>query len=56
VIVSKEDIERGMEVYDTYGRKPNRVFYMNYGFLEDGNDMNVADLYTCLSSRDMLYI
>ncbi len=54
--MAKEDIEKGMEVYDTYGRKPNRMFYMNYGFLEDGNDMNVADIYSCISARDILFI
>jgi histone-lysine N-methyltransferase SETD3 len=55
VITAKSDIDKGTEIYDTYGRKLNRVFYSNYGFLEDGNDLNVADIHTCLSARDSLY-
>lgn len=55
VITANNDIEKGTEIYDTYGRKPNRMFYSNYGFLEDGNDLNVADVYKCISSLDPLY-
>lgn len=53
--MAKNDIEKGAEIYDTYGRKYNRMFYSSYGFLEDGNDMNVADIYTCISARDKLF-
>lgn len=55
MITAKSDIEKGTEIYDTYGRKLNRIFYSNYGFLEDGNDLNVADINVCLNENDRLF-
>lgn len=40
VIESVEDIERGSEVFDSYGRKCNSRFLLNYGFVMPNNDAN----------------
>ena len=37
VITAEADIESGLEVFDTYGNKASKTFYLHYGFLEDGN-------------------
>ena len=33
VIEACDDIERGAQVYDSYGRKCNSRFFLNYGFI-----------------------
>ena len=40
VIESDEDIERNEQVYDSYGRKCNSRFLLNYGFIVEDNDAN----------------
>lgn len=40
IIESNEDIEKGEPVYDSYGRKCNSRFLLNYGFIVEGNDAN----------------
>lgn len=40
VIESLEDIARGEQVYDSYGRKCNSRFFLNYGFIVLDNDAN----------------
>lgn len=37
-----KDIKRGQQIYDTYGAKPNTAFLLNYGFLLEQNDENIA--------------
>lgn len=34
------DIEAGSELFDSYGKKCNSRFLLNYGFIEDDNDAN----------------
>lgn len=38
------------ELYDSYGRKSNHRFFINYGFLEDDNDANCCYLWDGLNS------
>ena len=35
-----EDIKRGEQVYDSYGKKCNSRFFLNYGFINLNNDAN----------------
>ena len=37
-IKGKADIKKGEEVFDSYGRKPNHVFLLYYGFIEEINN------------------
>src|SRR4051812_31982712 len=40
IIESLEDIKRGEQVCDSYGRKCNSRFLLNYGFINMDNDAN----------------
>lgn len=40
VIEANENIPKGEVVYDSYGRKCNSRFLLNYGFIVEGNDAN----------------
>eukprot|EP01017_Pseudomicrothorax_dubius_P027102 TRINITY_DN3084_c0_g1_i10.p2 TRINITY_DN3084_c0_g1~~TRINITY_DN3084_c0_g1_i10.p2 ORF type:complete len:598 (-),score=164.66 TRINITY_DN3084_c0_g1_i10:1899-3692(-) len=40
IIESLEDIPRGEQVYDSYGKKCNSRFFLNYGFIVLNNDGN----------------
>jgi len=40
VIEECEDIERGDQIYDSYGKKCNTRFLLNYGFINLNNDGN----------------
>lgn len=40
VLHSMGEIEPGLELFDSYGKKCNSRFFLNYGFLEDHNDSN----------------
>ena len=33
-----EDIEAGQPIFDTYGKKCNSRFFLNYGFIDKDND------------------
>jgi hypothetical protein len=37
---SIEDCQAGEEMFDSYGKKCNSRFLINYGFIEDDNDGN----------------
>ena len=38
VVKATEDLERGQEIFDTYGQKSNADFFMYYGFLIPQNE------------------
>ena len=38
VIEALDDIKRGEQVYDSYGKKCNTRFLLNYGFINPNND------------------
>ena len=40
IIEASDDIARGDQVYDSYGRKCNSRFFLNYGFINLNNDAN----------------
>ena len=40
MIEACEDIERGDQIYDSYGKKCNTRFLLNYGFINLNNDGN----------------
>lgn len=40
IIEANEDIPRGEQVYDSYGKKCNSRFFLNYGFINLNNDAN----------------
>ena len=40
IIEALEDIKRGEQVYDSYGKKCNTRFLLNYGFINLNNDAN----------------
>lgn len=40
IIEAVEDIRRGDQVYDSYGKKCNTRFLLNYGFINLENDAN----------------
>ena len=43
-MINKEDISRGSPVYDSYGKKCNSRFFLNYGFINLNNDGNEVNL------------
>ncbi len=55
VIESDEDIERNDQVYDSYGRKCNSRFLLNYGFIVEENDANEVAV-TIFINRDDPFI
>ena len=40
IIEALEDIKRGEQIYDSYGKKCNTRFLLNYGFINLNNDAN----------------
>ncbi len=55
IIESKEHITRGEQVFDSYGRKCNSRFLLNYGFIVENNDANEVPLTVALDQADPLY-
>lgn len=51
-IKAKEEIERGDQIYDTYGMKSNADFFCNYGFLIPENERNTYAIRIQLKSTD----
>lgn len=52
IIESLEDIKRGDQVYDSYGKKCNTRFLLNYGFINLDNDANEYPIKVSLSEDD----
>ena len=55
VIEATEDILRGEQIYDSYGRKCNSRFFLNYGFINPNNDANEVPIYVKFSQSDPGY-
>jgi len=55
IIESKENIERGEQVYDSYGKKCNSRFFLNYGFINENNDANEVPIKIYLDEDDPLH-
>ena len=50
-----EDIKRGEQVYDSYGKKCNTRFLLNYGFINLENDANEYPFTVNLSENDIYF-
>jgi len=44
VIEALKDIDRNEQIYDSYGKKCNSRFFLNYGFIVENNDGNEVPL------------
>lgn len=51
VIEACDDIPRGAQVYDSYGRKCNSRFFLNYGFINQPNDANEVPIIVHLNKE-----
>ena len=52
IIEATDDIKRGQQVYDSYGKKCNTRFLLNYGFINLNNDANEFPLVIHLDTDD----
>ena len=52
IIEALEDIKRGEQVYDSYGKKCNTRFLLNYGFINLDNDANEFPLTVVMDEND----
>lgn len=50
-----DDLPKNSELYDSYGKKCNSRFLLNYGFVEDDNDANEISFKLSLDENDPLY-
>lgn len=55
IIEACDDIPRGSQVYDSYGRKCNSRFFLNYGFINMNNDANEVPIIVHLNKEDPGY-
>jgi histone-lysine N-methyltransferase SETD3 len=55
IIEAKVTIERGNQVYDSYGKKCNSRYFLNYGFTVENNDANEVPIKISLDEEDKLY-
>jgi len=55
VITTLMSIGRNEEVFDSYGRKCNSRFFVNYGFVPEHNEDNEAILTFAMDNQDDLY-
>ncbi|ETO26066.1 SET domain containing protein [Reticulomyxa filosa] len=56
VVTALQTIEKNTEVFDSYGRKCNSRFFVNYGFSLEDNEDNEASLTFELSRSDPQYL
>ena len=49
-----EDIKRGEQIYDSYGKKCNSRFLLNYGFINLDNDANEVPIKVYYNEDDTL--
>ena len=52
IIEANENITKGEPVYDSYGRKCNSRFFLNYGFIVEGNDANEVSVKVYFREND----
>jgi histone-lysine N-methyltransferase SETD3 len=55
VVSAIENMSPGMEVFDSYGRKCNARFLLNYGFTIEDNEDDEIKIYLCLNNNDKRY-
>jgi Rubisco LSMT substrate-binding./SET domain. len=54
-ITTTRELEKGSEIYDSYGRKCNSRYFVNYGFSLDNNEDNQVAMFFNISKTDDLY-
>lgn len=54
IIEAIEDIPRGEQIYDSYGRKCNSRFFLNYGFINQPNDADEVPITIWIDETDPL--
>ena len=52
VVQAIEDIKEGDEIFDSYGKKPNSSYLLNYGFTIDNNEENNEYPLTLILNRN----
>lgn len=52
IIEALEDIKRGEQIFDSYGKKCNTRFLLNYGFINLDNDANEFPLTVSIAQDD----
>ena len=55
VMTAVEDIPQGAQVFDTYGTKSNRLFFMNYGFVPQSNPFNDMLILAKMNESDPMF-
>ena len=55
IIEALEDIKRGEQIFDSYGKKCNTRFLLNYGFINLDNDANEFPLTVIIDQSDKFY-
>ncbi len=55
VIEACQDIPRNRQIFDSYGKKCNSRFFLNYGFIVEENDGNEVPLRVSLRPDDPLF-
>ena len=54
IIEAMDDIKRGDQIYDSYGKKCNSRFLLNYGFINLNNDANEVPIKVRYNEDDSL--
>jgi protein-histidine N-methyltransferase len=54
IIEALDDVKRGEQVYDSYGKKCNSRFFLNYGFINLNNDANEVPIKVFYNDDDKL--
>jgi protein-histidine N-methyltransferase len=54
IIEAMDDIKRGDQIYDSYGKKCNSRFLLNYGFINLNNDANEVPIKVYYNEDDPL--
>lgn len=54
-IINTRPLSKGEQIFDSYGRKCNSRFFVNYGFALEENEDNEAVLNISVDSNDLIY-
>jgi len=54
-IVTTRSLSKGAQIFDSYGRKCNSRYFVNYGFSLDPNEDNQVAMFFSLNTKDPLY-
>lgn len=54
IIEALDDVKRGEQIYDSYGKKCNSRFFLNYGFINLNNDANEVPIKVFYNEDDKM--